>query len=83
MEENMIESEYQSTIIRQEYVGDCWISTVKLPEKAYGYQFETMIKYKDQWIDYQVRADSMEEGLNNHESAKNFAKTYKGFDEYE
>ena len=62
-------------IVKQEYVGKThWVSTVKLPSAYDGMnlgKYETMIKgYKDEWLDYTKRCETLEEAKIQHEEAK-------------
>ena len=63
----------QDRIVQQEHVGNYFISTVRLPYdmiETLGYSYETMIKLDDEWIDYQVRCDTIEEANAQHNNAK-------------
>jgi hypothetical protein len=73
--------------IKQEWIGDKWVSTVFLgldfnynePEiPSEDYQpivFETMIKHKEEgWLDYQERYSTYEEALAGHKRAVEWVK---------
>jgi hypothetical protein len=63
----------QDRIVQQENVGNYFVSTVRLPYdmiEYLGYSYETMIKLDDEWTDYQVRCDTIEEANAQHNNAK-------------
>ena len=63
----------QDRIVQQENVGNDFVSTVRLPYdmiEYLGYSYETMIKLDDEWTDYQVRCDTIEEANAQHNNAK-------------
>ena len=63
----------QDRIVQQENVGNYFVSTVRLPYDMIdylGYSYETMIKLDDEWTDYQVRCDTIEEANAQHNNAK-------------
>jgi len=64
--------EVQDRIVQQENVGDYFISTVRLPHDMIelGYSYETMIRVDDEWTDYQVRCNTIEEARIEHNNAK-------------
>ncbi len=56
----------RSRIVKQENIGQYFISTVRLPE-AYKFgkswtlgKYETMITYNGKWLDYQERCDTLQ-----------------------
>jgi len=64
-------------ILKQEDVGRCWVSTVRLPEGYEGMNlgnYETMIKFNGEWMDYQERYDTKEEAEIGHIKAVAYAK---------
>ena len=63
----------QDRIVQQENVGNYFVSTVRLPYdmiEYLGYSYESMIKLDDEWTDYQVRCDTIEEANAQHNNAK-------------
>lgn len=63
-------------ILKQEDVGRCWVSTVRLPEGYEGMNlgnYETMIKFRGEWMDYQERYDTKEEAEIGHIKAVAYA----------
>ena len=68
----------QDRIVQQENVGNYFVSTVRLPYdmiEHLGYSYETMIKLDDEWTDYQVRCDTIEEANAQHNNAKQWVMT--------
>ena len=68
----------QDRIVQQENVGNYFVSTVRLPYdmiEYLGYSYETMIKLDDEWTDYQVRCDTLEEANAQHYNAKQWVMT--------
>lgn len=48
--------------VAQTLVRDCLVSTVRLPvpSPVSGYEYETMIRSGDDWLDYQTRCKTLE-----------------------
>lgn len=80
----------KNRIVKQEDVGDCWVSTVFLgidhafpglseldqPDENYKpIVFETMIKkFPGSWLDYQTRYSTWEEAVAGHNKAVEWVK---------
>ena len=65
----------RSRIVKQENIGQYFISTVRLPE-AYKFgkswtlgKYETMITYNGKWLDYQERCFTLHQAKIHHQEA--------------